>query len=68
MTSEGRAWFRTREGRRYAIEIGLIIAVKLAALALFFFVLAALWPHRAVNPAAVVRQYYAPPAAPSHHD
>ncbi len=68
MTAQGKVWFRSRDGRRYGIEIGLIVAVKLAALALLFLVLAALWPHPALTPAVVVQQYYAPPAAASHHD
>jgi hypothetical protein len=68
VTSQGKAWFRSRDGRRYGIEIGLIIALKLAALALLFLVLAALWPHPAVTPATVVQQYYAPAAATTQRD
>ena len=59
MTAQGRVWFvLPRDGRRYGIDLGLIVAVKLAALALLFLVLAALWPHPARTLAVFVQQYY----------
>ncbi len=61
--STRHSWFRTREGRRYGTEIGLIIVVKLALLAALWVVLIHPWP-RAVAPAAAVQQFYVPtPAA-----
>lgn len=64
-------WFCTRDGRRYAWEIGLIIVVKLALLAVLWFVFIKPWPRPATSPASFVQQLYlpaAPAGAPKRHD
>jgi hypothetical protein len=65
--SPGAPWFRSRGGRRYGIEIGLVIVVKLALLALLCAVLVYAWPRADMPAASVIQRYYSPPApaAPS---
>jgi hypothetical protein len=63
-----KTWFRTREGRRYAWEIALIVAVKLALLLILWFAIIKPWPHPTATPSTVVRQLYAPMSPPAHHD
>jgi hypothetical protein len=60
--SPGAPWFRSRDGRRYGIEIGLVIVVKLALLVLLCAVLVYVWPRADTPPASVIQRYYAPPA------
>ena len=62
------SWFRTREGRRFGIEIGLIIAVKLALLGALWLVLIHPWPRPVTPPATVVQQLYLPAASAAGHD
>ena len=63
-----KTWFRTREGRRYGLELTLIIVVKLALLAILWFVFIESWPRPATPPAAAVHQLYAPAAPAGRHD
>ena len=63
-----KTWFRTREGRRYGLELALIIAVKLALLAVLWFVFIKPWPRPSTPPAAAVQQLYAPAAPAGSHD
>ncbi len=62
------SWFRTREGRRFGIEIGIIIAIKLALLAALWLVLIHPWPRHATAPASAVQQLYLPAASSDKHD
>ncbi len=62
------SWFRTREGRRFGIEIGLIIVVKLALLAALWLVLIQPWPRPATSAASAVQQLYLPAASGGKHD
>ena len=69
--SPAGTWFRTREGRRYAWEIGLIIVVKLALLVVLWFVFIEPWPRPATSPASVVQRLYlptSPAVATKRHD
>jgi hypothetical protein len=68
LPSPGETWFRTRDGRRYGWEIGIIIVVKLAVLILLWFVFIKPWPRPATPPAVVVQQLYSPAAPASRHD
>ena len=65
--SSTKAWFRTREGRRYGWELALIIAVKVVLLIVLWFVFIKPWPRTATPPAAAVQQFYTSPA-PARHD
>jgi hypothetical protein len=67
-TLSGETWYRTREGRRYGWELGLIIVVKLALLMLLWFVFIEPWPRPAVPPAAAVQQLYLPVLPAVSHD
>jgi hypothetical protein len=64
--SRVHSWFRTREGRRYGWEIGLIIALKLLLLVVLWFAFIKPWLRTVPPPAAIVQQFYLPakPAAP----
>ena len=66
--ASNKTWFRTREGHRYGTELALIIVVKLALLAVLWFVLIEPWPRPATPPAAAVQQLYAPAAPAGRHD
>lgn len=66
--SSNRSWFHTREGRRYGSELAVIIVVKLALLAVLWFVFIKPWPRPATPPAAAVQQLYAPAAPEGRHD
>lgn len=68
VTSPPASWFRSNEGRRFGIEIGLVIAVKLALLAALWLVLIQPWPRPAATAAAAVQQLYLPAASADKHD
>jgi hypothetical protein len=68
MRSSGVAWFRSADGRRYAIEIGLVIVIKLALLALLCTLLINTWPRPKTPPASVVQRYYTTATPPARHD
>ena len=65
-SSSQKAWFRTREGRRYGWELALIIVVKMALLIVLWFVFIEPWSRTATPPATVVHQFYTAPAAVGH--
>jgi hypothetical protein len=67
-SSPGSTWFRTREGRRYAWELGLVIVAKLALLVVLWFVFIAPWPRPATPTASVVQQFYVPATPAAGHD
>jgi hypothetical protein len=64
--SSGEAWFRTRDGRRYGREIGVVIVVKLALLILLWFAFIKPWPRAATAPEAVAQHLYSPFAQARH--
>ena len=66
--SPGEAWFRTRDGRRYGVEIGVIIVVKLALLVLLWFVFIKPWPRPETPAARVVQQLYQPAVPAPRND
>jgi hypothetical protein len=68
LPSPGETWFRTRDGRHYGWEIGVIIVVKLAVLILLWFAFIKPWPRTATAPAVVVQQLYSPSAPAPRHD
>jgi hypothetical protein len=67
-SSPGATWFRTRGGRRYAWELGLVIAVKFALLIVLWLVFIQPWPRPATAPATFVQQLYLPGAPATAHD
>ena len=62
------SWFRSRAGRRYGLEIGLILALKMGLLVLLWFVFIKPWQRPAEPPAAVVQQFYLPRLPSARHD
>jgi len=68
LSSSERAWFGTREGRRYGWELGLVIVAKLVLLVVLWLVLIELWPRPPTPPAAVVQQIYLPAVPAARHD
>jgi hypothetical protein len=68
LRSTGETWFRSRDGRRYAWELGAIIVVKLALLVLLWFVFIKPWPRQPAAPQITVQQLYMPTAPPARHD
>lgn len=48
-----RSWFRTAAGRRFGVEIGLIVLAKAALLTLLYFALVAPQPRADTSPAAM---------------
>ena len=64
LPSPGEAWFRTRDGRRYGWEIGVVIVVKLALLIVLWFVFIEPWPRPATAPSINVQQLYLPGGPP----
>lgn len=63
------SWFRSRGGRRFGLEFGLIVLVKVALLILLWYVLFAPQPRPDTSPAAVERHLFAPSAsAEAAHD
>jgi hypothetical protein len=66
--SSAETWFRTREGHRYGVEIGLIILVKLALLVVLWFVFIKPWPRPETPPATVVQQLYLPAMPAARND
>jgi hypothetical protein len=67
-SSPAKTWFQTRDGRRYGWEIGTIIVVKLALLAVLWLVFIRPWPHQPIAPLITVQQFYMPSAPPARHD
>jgi hypothetical protein len=63
-------WLRTREGHRYGWELGFVIVIKLALLAVLWLVFIQPWPTRTTPPAIVVQQLYLPalPLQLDRHD
>jgi hypothetical protein len=56
MTSSGlsaTSWFATRAGRRYGIELGLLLLAKLALLTALYFLFIAPQPRADTSPGAV---------------
>ena len=68
LPTSGDAWFRTRDGRRYGMEIALIILVKLALLVVLWFVFIKPWPRPETPPATVVQQLYLPAMPAARND
>ena len=66
--SSVQSWFRSRAGRRYGREIGLVIALKLGLIVLLWFVFIKPWQRPATPPAAVVQQFYLPNISSARHD
>jgi hypothetical protein len=65
---DDRSWFRSAAGLRFGAEIGLILAAKLALLALLYFAFVAPQP-RADTSAAALRAHVLPAAgAAVKHD
>jgi hypothetical protein len=62
----GMSWFRTRGGRRFGIEFGLIIAIKLVLLTVIWFVCFRPHPRPDTSPAAIESHLLAPAETP--HD
>jgi hypothetical protein len=58
--SAGMSWFRTRGGRRFGIEFGLIIVVKMILLSLLWFVCFRPHPRPDTSPAAIETHLLAP--------
>jgi len=69
-SSPSGPWFRTREGHRYGWELGLVVVIKLALLAVLWLVFIQSWPSRTTPPAIVVQQLYLPalPLPLDRHD
>ncbi|MEO7430852.1 MAG: cytochrome oxidase putative small subunit CydP [Dokdonella sp.] len=61
-----RSWFRSRGGRRFGIEFGAIIAIKLALLILLWFVCFRPHPRPDTRPAAVEDHLLAPVQESAH--
>jgi hypothetical protein len=56
MTSSGQgaaSWFATRAGRRYGVELGLLLLAKLVLLSALYFVFVAPQPHADTSSAAM---------------
>jgi hypothetical protein len=66
--SSRHTWFRTRDGRRYAWEIALVIVVKLLLFLLLWFVFIKPWGHPATPVASAVQQIYLPAGPANRHD
>ena len=64
--SSAKTWFRTPEGRRYGLEIAIIIVVKVALLSVLWFALIKPWPRPAAPPASIVQQFYVPAPGVRH--
>ena len=64
---EDRSWFRSAAGLRFAIEIGLVVAAKLALLSLLYFAFVAPQP-RADTSAAAMRAHVLPAAPADRRD
>jgi hypothetical protein len=47
------SWFQGRAGRRFGLEMGLVVLAKLAALTLLYFVFIAPQPHADTSAASV---------------
>lgn len=61
-------WFRTRAGRRYGWEIGLVVVLKLALLLVLWFVVIKPWLRPTAPAVSVVRQFYEPAQPASNRD
>jgi hypothetical protein len=61
-------WFRSRDGRRYGRELGVVIVVKLALLIVLWLVFIQPWPRPATPTASVVQQFYVPAPPAAGHD
>jgi hypothetical protein len=55
-----RSWFRSAEGIRLGLEVGAIVAAKIALLAVLYFAFVAPQPHADTTPAAVRAHVLAP--------
>ena len=64
---QDRSWFRSAAGLRFAIEIGVIVAAKLALLSLLYFAFVAPQP-RADTSAAAMRAHMLPVAPADRRD
>jgi hypothetical protein len=64
----GPAWLRTREGRRYVWELGLIIVIKLVLLGVLWLAFILPWEGRTVSPGAVVQQPHPTASSAAPHD
>jgi hypothetical protein len=67
-SSSGETWFRSRDGRRYGRELGLVIVVKLSLLIVLWLVFIQPWPRPATPAASVVQQFYVPSPPAAGHD
>lgn len=66
--SPGTTWFRTREGRRFGVEIAVIVVVKLALLGVLWLVLIQPWARPPGKPITDMRQIYVPSTPAERHD
>ena len=64
---EDRSWFRSAAGLRFAIEIGLIVAAKIALLAMLYFAFVGAQP-RADTSSSAVRSHMLPDAPAARRD
>ena len=64
-TGNSRSWFRGRGGKRFGLEFGLIIAIKLVLLILLWAFVIRPLPRADTSPAAIERHFSAPPATES---
>ncbi len=68
LPSPGEAWFRTRDGRRFGWEIGVIFVVKLALLIVLWFVFFEPSSGPDTAPPITVQQLYLPSGPSVRHD
>ncbi|MGH8171572.1 MAG: cytochrome oxidase putative small subunit CydP [Rhodanobacteraceae bacterium] len=58
----GRSWFRTRGGRRFGLEFGLIVSIKIVLLVVIWAVCFRPHPRPDTGPAAITNHLLAPSA------
>lgn len=58
-----RSWFTTRAGRRYNLELALVVLAKLVALTILYYACIAPQPRADLSPGAVQRHLLDTPVA-----
>ena len=58
-TDSARSWFRSRGGRRYALEFGLIIGIKLLLLIAIWALVIRPMPRADTSPTAIEQHFSA---------
>ena len=66
--SPERTWLRTRDGRRFGVEIAVVVVVKLALLGLLWLVFVQPWARPPGKPITDMRQIYVPATPAERHD